>query len=77
MLRVQKLIPRIPPRVLGPALKLMATKRFVDWSFTHYLNIAPPDFADSADDQKGPRQQQRDTKQPLRAERDLIQAEQA
>jgi hypothetical protein len=23
----------------------MSSKRFVDWSFTHYLNIAPPSFA--------------------------------
>jgi flavin-dependent dehydrogenase len=77
MLRVQKLIPRVPPRILGPALKLMASKRFVDWSFTHYLNIAPPDYVDSADDQEGPRQQQGDAKQPLRGQRDLVQAEQA
>ncbi len=45
MLRVQKLIPKIPPRILGPAIRLMGSKRFVDWSFSHYLNIAPPDFA--------------------------------
>ena len=44
MLRVQRLIPRIPPRILGPAIRLMGTKRFVDWSFAHYLEIAPPDF---------------------------------
>jgi hypothetical protein len=23
----------------------MGAKRFVDWSFNHYLNIAPPSFA--------------------------------
>jgi len=23
----------------------MSTKRFVDWSFGHYLEIAPPSFA--------------------------------
>lgn len=46
MLRVQKLIPRIPPRILGPAIRLMGSKRFVEWSFRHYLNIAPPEFAD-------------------------------
>ena len=33
MLRVQKLIPRMPPRLLGPAIRLMGNKRFVDWSF--------------------------------------------
>jgi hypothetical protein len=44
MLRVQRLIPRVPPRALGPAIVAMSSKRFVDWSFTHYLNIAPPSF---------------------------------
>jgi menaquinone-9 beta-reductase len=77
ILWVQRLIPRLPPRVLGPAIRLMATKRFVDWSFRHYLNIAPPEFAGSADDQEGPRQQQADPEQALGAERDLVQAEQA
>jgi flavin-dependent dehydrogenase len=48
MLRVQKLIPRVPPRILGPAIRLMGSRRFVEWSFEHYLNIAPPDFAGSA-----------------------------
>ena len=77
MLRVQRLIPKIPPRILAPAIWLMARKRFVNWSFAHYLNIAPPEFVESADDQKGPGQQQADTEQALGAERDLVQAEQA
>jgi flavin-dependent dehydrogenase len=46
MLRVQKLVPRVPPRVLGPLIRLLGTKRFVDWSFRHYLAIAPPEFAE-------------------------------
>jgi len=45
MLRVQKLIPRIPPRILAPAIRLMGNRRFVEWSFRHYLAIAPPEFA--------------------------------
>jgi menaquinone-9 beta-reductase len=45
ILRVQQLIPRVPPRLLAPALNGMASKRFVDWSFGHYLRIAPPEFA--------------------------------
>jgi len=44
LLRAQRLVPRIAPRALGPALGAMATKRFVDWSFNHYLGIAHPDF---------------------------------
>src|SRR3954452_1776764 len=30
MLRVQRLVPRVPPRVLGPAIRAMGTQRFVD-----------------------------------------------
>jgi flavin-dependent dehydrogenase len=44
LLRVQRAIPRVPPRVLGPALKAISAKRFVDWSFGHYLAIAHPDL---------------------------------
>ena len=40
-----KLIPRVPPRVLGPMVRLFGAKRFVNWSFGHYLRIAHPDFA--------------------------------
>jgi flavin-dependent dehydrogenase len=45
MLRVQRLIPRIPPRALALGLRGAETKRFVDWSFNHYLKIAHPDYA--------------------------------
>jgi len=55
----------------------MGTKRFVDWSFRHYLDIAPPEFAASAHDQRGPGQEQDDAADALRAERDLVEAEQA
>jgi flavin-dependent dehydrogenase len=81
MLRVQKLIPRVPPRILGPAIKLMGSKRFIDWSFDHYLAIAPPEYAgdagNSADDQDRPGQQQDDADDPLGRERHLVEAEQA
>jgi len=50
MLRVQKLIPRVPPRLLGPAIRLMGSRRFIKWSFDHYLAIAPPEFAGAAPD---------------------------
>jgi flavin-dependent dehydrogenase len=46
MLRVQRLVPRIAPRLLAPALHAMGAKRFIDWSFDHYLNIAHPSFAE-------------------------------
>jgi digeranylgeranylglycerophospholipid reductase len=45
LLRVQRLIPRIPPRLLAAALRGMSTDAFVRWSFTHYLRIAHPAYA--------------------------------
>jgi flavin-dependent dehydrogenase len=48
MLRVQRLVPRVPPRLLAPALRALGAKALVDWSFRHYLAIAPPEFAISA-----------------------------
>jgi flavin-dependent dehydrogenase len=44
MLRAQNLVPRVPPRLLGPALRAISVKQIVDWSFNHYLAIAPPEF---------------------------------
>ena len=48
MLRVQRLVPRVAPRLLSGALRGMRHKRFVDWSFGHYLNVAHPDFVGPA-----------------------------
>jgi menaquinone-9 beta-reductase len=82
MLRAQKLVPRVPPRILGPLIRLLGAKRFVDWSFGHYLEIAPPGFAGtsrdggSADDQHRPDQEQDDAEDALGRERHLVQAEQ-
>ncbi len=45
MLKVQRLVPKVPPRILGPALRGMSTDAFVRWSFDHYLNICPPETA--------------------------------
>jgi menaquinone-9 beta-reductase len=45
MLLAQRLVPRVPPRGLAGALRAMQWRRFVDWSFGHYLRIAPPEFA--------------------------------
>ena len=44
MLRVQRMVPRVAPGLLAPSLKAMGAKRFVDWSFNHYLDIAHPEF---------------------------------
>jgi flavin-dependent dehydrogenase len=45
MLKVQRAVPRIPPRALATMLRRMESRRFLDWSFGHYLKIAHPDFA--------------------------------
>jgi flavin-dependent dehydrogenase len=44
MLRVQRLIPRVPPRLLGASLRAIDRKRFLDWAFSHYLEVAHPRF---------------------------------
>ena len=44
MLRVQRLIPRLPPRLLAAGLRAIDTRRFIAWAFGHYLNIAHPAF---------------------------------
>ena len=45
MLKVQRLIPRVAPRLLSGSLRAMQSRRFLDWSFDHYLEIAHPRFA--------------------------------
>jgi menaquinone-9 beta-reductase len=42
LLRTQRLIPHVPPRLLAAALRGMERESFVRWSFDHYLGIAPP-----------------------------------
>lgn len=76
MLRAQRLVPRIPPRLLAPLIRLLGAKRIVDWSFDHYLRIAPPELATrSANDEDRADEQQHDAEYPLRSERDLVEAE--
>jgi flavin-dependent dehydrogenase len=46
LLRVQSLVSRVNPTpVMTPALRAMNWQPFIDWSFGHYLRIAPPAFA--------------------------------
>ncbi len=45
LLRVQRLVPRVPPPLLAAALRGMGTDAFVRWSFGHYLRIAHPAYA--------------------------------
>jgi menaquinone-9 beta-reductase len=74
MLRTQRWLPKIPARLQQLLIRLCGNRRFVEWSFGHYLRIAPP-ASPSANDQQRPRQQQGDADHPLGAERDLVQAE--
>jgi flavin-dependent dehydrogenase len=48
MLRLQRLIPRVHPRVLAASLRAIDRRSFVHWAFDHYLNIAHPDFVTPA-----------------------------
>ncbi len=49
LLRVQRLIPRVAPRLLARSLRTMERQRFVDWAFGHYLEIAHPRFVTASD----------------------------
>ncbi len=44
MLRLQRLVPRVPPRLLGLSLRAVEHRRFIHWAFDHYLAVAHPDF---------------------------------
>jgi flavin-dependent dehydrogenase len=72
MLRAQRLVPKIPPRLLGPLIRLLGARRFVDWAFDHYLRIAPPELAASAHDQNGAHEEQDDAEHPSRRQPDLV-----
>lgn len=45
LLRAQRLVPRVPPPMLAPTLRALASRRTVRWSFNQYLAIAHPDYA--------------------------------
>ncbi len=45
LLFVQKILPWIPVRLLGPAFRIYKTQRLIDLTFNAYLEIAPPGFA--------------------------------
>jgi menaquinone-9 beta-reductase len=54
MLKVQRLVPRIAPRLLAGSLRAMQSRRFLDWSFKHYLEIAHPRFVAAGGPQPAP-----------------------
>jgi digeranylgeranylglycerophospholipid reductase len=55
LLRAQRLVPRVPPRLLARGLRAMQSRRFLDWSFGHYLAIAPPEFVAAGPPPRVPR----------------------
>jgi flavin-dependent dehydrogenase len=55
LLRMQRLVPRVPPRLLAGALRGMSRDEFVRWSFDHYLRIAHPAYARELAAQPKPR----------------------
>jgi len=46
MLRAQRSVPRLPARAQQGVVAAAGRKRFIDWSFGHYLEIAHPRFAE-------------------------------
>ncbi len=52
MLQVQRIVPRVPPRLLASALRGMSHEGFTRWSFNHYLNICGPSIVDRAVDER-------------------------
>ncbi len=44
MLRCQRLVPQVAPRLLAGSLRAMQSRRFLDWAFNHYLEVAHPRF---------------------------------
>jgi flavin-dependent dehydrogenase len=44
LLFVQKVLPWIPVRLLGPAFRIYKTQRLIDLTFDAYLELAPPSF---------------------------------
>jgi len=56
MLRVQRLVPKVPPRALALGIRAMGTGAFVRWAFDHYLDIAHPSYALEHAERPAPRE---------------------
>jgi flavin-dependent dehydrogenase len=76
LLFFQRLVPRIPPRLLTRLFRIYKWQPLIDLTFNAYLRLAPPEFAEgSAHDEDRAGEQQADAHHALGAERDLVQAE--
>ena len=68
MLRAQRAVPRIPPRILREVVGAVARPRLSRWAFGHYLRIAPPPpAADLTPGSRGPAQRSRPQREPAAA----------
>ncbi len=45
LLLAQRMIPKIPPRLLGPLFRIYKTQALIKLTFNAYLEVAPPGFA--------------------------------
>ena len=45
LLRLQRLLPRLPARLQRAVIRACSHQRFIDWAFEHYLRVAPPSWA--------------------------------
>ena len=45
LLKTQKIVPKIPRRLVKPIMKFVGLGPVARWSFNKYLDIAPPEFA--------------------------------
>lgn len=45
MLQTQRAVPRVPPKALASFIRFASRRKLADWSFGHYLQIAPPSYA--------------------------------
>jgi flavin-dependent dehydrogenase len=45
MLAAQRVVPRVPPRLLRQVIRAVGTRAVTRWAFGHYLRIVPPEFA--------------------------------
>jgi flavin-dependent dehydrogenase len=54
LLFIQRLIPRIPPRLLGPLFRIYKSQPLINLTFNAYLRVAPPSFAAGPADGRSP-----------------------
>jgi len=80
LLRVQKLVPKIPPKILAAVIRALSIERLAHWSFNRYLGICPsPEGGEVglSDDQERPEEQERHAGDSAQGQRLHVQSERA